>query len=141
MTRSLIAALALFSLPLTACRHAAPSGEQQMANWNARHPDAARDLCVWVQNHPAASQHFFQWDSDHPERAREFVIWTAEHPGEGINAFVATHGAWSEWDWISETHHPAANAFMAWVRKHPNAARDLVNHPAGERWASHHFGC
>ncbi len=126
---------------LAGCAHHGPSGEQQMATWNARHPEAARELCGWVQQHPDASAHFFEWDANHPERAREFVYWTVEHPAEGINVFVAAHPGWSEWDWISETHHPAANAFMAWVRRRPNAARDLVNHPAGERWAAHHFGC
>lgn len=138
-TRLGLAAILVFFL--AACRHAAPSGEVQMERWNQQHPEAAVELCTWVRNHPDASTHFFEWDSAHPERAREFVTWTINHPGEGINVFVALHGAWSEWNWISETHHPAANAFMLWARKHPRAAEDLVNHPAGLRWAGHHFGC
>lgn len=113
-----------------------------MESWNARHPEAARELCTWVGAHPDASKHFFEWDATHPERARELVTWTIAHPpAEGINVFVGEHPAWTEWDWISEAHHPAANAFMAWCRRHPRAAEDLVNHPAGLRWAGHHFGC
>jgi hypothetical protein len=129
-------------LLLVGCAHPQPSGERQMENWNSRHPEAARELCNWVGTHPEAANHFFEWDASHPERAREFVTWTIAHPpAEGINVFVVEHRAWSEWDWISEQHHPAANAFMGWCRRHPRAAEDLVNHPAGLRWAGHHFGC
>jgi len=138
ITRSAVTSLGL--LLAVGCAHA-PSGETQLERWNERHAAAAHELCGWVAAYPDASTHFFEWDAAHPERAREFVTWTIEHPAEGINAFVALHPGWTEWNWISETHHPAANAFMAWARKHPRAAEDLVHHPAGLRWAGHHFGC
>ena len=135
-----ISLVAVISFVYAGCAHA-PRGDVQLSQWNAKHPEAARELCTWVSNHPEAANRFFEWESSHPERSREFVDWTIGHPAEGINAFVATHPGWSEWDWISETHHPAANAFMAWVRRHPRPAEDFVRHPAGERWAAQHLGC
>jgi len=123
-----------------ACVTVAPAGGG-IGEWNARHPQAARELCAWVQNHPDAARRFFEWDGHHYERSHEFVTWAITHPAEGIDAFVAQHPGWGNFDVMAETHRPAANAFIAWCRRHPQAAEDLMNHPNGLEWAGRHLAC
>ena len=53
--------------------------------------------------------------------------------------FVATHRGWPVFDEIMERHRPAAETFMAWSRRHPQAAEALMNHPHGLEWAGHHL--
>jgi len=140
-----VALLAVVSLSLSGCvvREAAPlpRGEAGLAGWNARHPEAARDLCRWAAGHQDAARKFFDWEAKHPGKTEVLVVWTVEHPNRGIDAFVADHPRWDGFDWMTETHHPAANAFMAWIRQHPEAARDLAHHPGGLEYASRAQSC
>jgi hypothetical protein len=136
MTR-LIVALAS-SLLLAACAHT-PHGEASLETWSGNHPQASEELGVWVRNHPQAAAQFFEWDAHNPERAHEFVTWTITHPGQPIDVFVATHPGWPYFDRIAMSHRPGADAFMAWCRRHPNAAEALMNHPGGLAWAGHHL--
>ncbi|HTN52548.1 MAG TPA: hypothetical protein VML50_09120 [Anaeromyxobacter sp.] len=132
MKKLLIAAAVL----LPALALAEPHG---MEAWQHNHPEAARELGEWVRVHPAAAQLFFTWDGHHPERCREFVTWTIEHPRQNIDVFVMERRGWPVFDQIMEQHRPAAEAFMAWCRRHPRAAEALVSHPRGLEWAGHHL--
>ena len=137
---SLIAGLAL--LPGIACARtivlAAP-GPNGLEGWERHHPAAAQDLGGWVKGHPAAARQFFDWDAQHPERSHAFVTWAIQHPGAGIQAFAVEHPGWPFFDQIMKSHAPAANAFMGWCRKHPEAAETLMNHPGGLDWAGRHL--
>jgi hypothetical protein len=120
------------------CAHQ-PRGEASIESWSNHHPEASEELGQWVRAHPAAAQRFFEWDSHHPERAHEFVTWTIYHPGQPIDAFVATHPGWPIFDDIAVHHRPAADSFMAWCRRHPQAAEALMSHPGGLHWAGNHL--
>jgi hypothetical protein len=100
---------------------------------------ASRELGNWVRNHPGAAERFFTWDGHHPERSRGFVTWRIAHPGDNIDVFVLSHRGWPVFDEIMEKHRPAAEAFMAWARRHPRAAEALMSHPRGLEWAGHHL--
>jgi hypothetical protein len=132
MNRTLIALTAL----LPAIAFAEPPG---LGMWQRNHPEASRELGGWVRNHPEAAERFFTWDGNHPERSKEFVTWTITHPGENIDVFVLAHRGWPVFDQIMERHRPAAEAFMAWCRRHPRAAEALMNHPRGLEWAGHNL--
>jgi hypothetical protein len=132
--------IAVASISLGDCAHS-ESRADQIATWNSNHPEAARGLCVWVHGHPQASHQFFEWDASHPERSQEFVNWTLAHPGEGIDAFVEGHPNWPEFNRINESHRPAAQAFMEWVRQYPEAAQRLMTHSGGLAWAGNHLSC
>lgn len=136
-----VLAISISALLLSGCAAHTASSAGGLEQWNANHPEAARDLCVWAHNHPDAARRFFTWDGDHPGRTLEFVNWTLANPGRGIDGFVSTHPTWAGFDFMSETHHPAANAFMGWVRQHPEAAQRLMMHPRGLEWASAHAAC
>jgi hypothetical protein len=107
--------------------------------WAGNHPEASRELGVWVQTHPEAAALFFEWDGHHPERSHEFVTWTIQHPAQPIETFVVMHPGWQYFDRIMEQHRPAAEAFMAWCRRHPPAAERLMSHPGGLIWAGRHL--
>jgi hypothetical protein len=113
--------------------------EEGIERWSANHPEAARELGVWVQTHPQAAALFFEWDGHHPERSHEFVFWTITHPAQPLEAFTATHPGWPVFDRIMETHRPAAEAFMMWCRRHGPAAETLMNHQGGLIWAGRHL--
>lgn len=121
------------------CAHSPPPAKVGMERWAENHPVASEELGGWVRQHPEAASLFFQWDSQHPERAHEFVTWTIRHPGQPIEGFVATHPGWQYFDRICEHHRPAADLFMAWCRRHPEAAEALMNHPGGLYWAGTHL--
>lgn len=132
--RKLLLALAVLAVPLAS--RAEPRGMQA---WQRNHPEASRELGEWVRSHPEAAERFFSWDGRHPERSREFVVWTVSHPADSIDVFVLSHRGWPAFDQIMERHRPAAQAFMAWSRRHPRAAEDLMRHPRGLEWAGHHL--
>jgi len=117
----------------------APSGPVALERWAEVHPEAARELGDWAHAHPQAAQRFFEWDGHHPEKSHEFVTWTIMHPAQGIDAFIATHPRWPFFDEIMAKHRPAADAFMAWCRRHPPAAEALMNHPRALEWAGHNL--
>jgi hypothetical protein len=108
-------------------------------HWSKNHPQASAELGEWVRAHPQAARLMFEWDGTHPERAKAFVTWTIAHPAQPIETFTATHPGWPYFDQLSGTHRPAMDAFMAWCRRHPNAAETLVRHPGGLRWAGNHL--
>jgi hypothetical protein len=116
-----------------------PREGQGLESWSANHPQASRELGEWVKAHPQAAAKFFEWDGHHPERSKEFVTWTIYHPAENIDAFVIRHQGWRYFDQIMERHRPAAETFMSWCRRHPQAAEALVSHPRGLEWAGHHL--
>ena len=113
--------------------------EEGIERWAGNHPDAARELGVWVQTHPQAAALFLEWDGHNPERSHEFVTWVITYPAQPIEGFVATHPGWPYFARIMESHRPAAEAFMAWCRRHPQAAEALMNHPGGLDWAGRHL--
>ena len=120
------------------CAHQ-PRGEASIEGWADRHPQASQELGSWVQAHPPAARVFFEWDAAHPERAHEFVTWTLRHPNQPIEGFVATHPNWGQFDEIALHHRAAADTFMAWCRRHPEAAEALMSHPGGLAWAGDHL--
>jgi hypothetical protein len=137
---SLALASGLLILAGTAC--ARPMHAQVapgLEGWERTHPEASRELGAWVREHPDAARKFFEWDAAHPERAHAFVTWSITHKGEGIRAFAETHPGWEHFDVIMRDHQPAANAFMGWCRRHPEAAEALMSHPGGLNWAGHHL--
>ncbi len=119
--------------------HARPVVQEEgIEGWEHRHPEASRELGQWVRTHPEAAERFFDWDSHHPGAAKAFVGWASHHPGENIDAFARTHREWDEFNWIMEHRRPAANGFMQWCRRYPEASERLMNYPAGLHWAGHH---
>jgi len=124
------------ALLVPAMAMAEPAG---LTMWSRNHPQASRELGLWVKGHPEAAERFFTWDGHHPERSKEFVTWTIAHPGDTIDVFVMERRGWPVFDEIMERHRPAAEAFMAWCRRHPRAAEALMNHPRGLEWAGHHL--
>ncbi len=121
---------------LPAITLAAPPG---LDMWSKNHPHASRELGNWVRNHPEAARLMFEWDGTHPERSKEFVTWAITHPAAPIRAFISTHPGWPVFDRIVANHRPAANTFMGWCRRHPQAAEALMYHSGGLRWAGDHL--
>jgi hypothetical protein len=139
-----ISAVSLLTLACQAHIAATPqpaqgAKEESLDIWSTNHPEASRDLGVWVQKHPEAAARFFKWDARHAGAAKAFVTWSIAHPGADMDEFAFSHREWDEFNWIMEHHHPAANAFMQWCRKHPRAAESLMNHPGGLDWAGRHL--
>lgn len=133
-------ALALVAATLAALSCAGPQRRQAgMEQWADRHPEAARELGEWVRAHPQAAARFFDWDGRHPAKSKEFVTWAIYHPAAPLEVFVAEHRGWPIFDEIAERHRPAAETFMFWCRRHPQAAESLMSRPGGLEWAGHHL--
>lgn len=131
--------IALAFAALLAVAGVARAGEEGIEVWSDHHPEASKELGIWVKNHPDAARKFFEWDANHPLKSQEFVIWTIRHPRKGIDAFVALHPGWPVFDEIQKNHRPAAEAFMAWARRHHAAAEALMAHSGGLQWAGNHL--
>lgn len=116
-----------------------PTARDSIETWERRHPAAAQDLGSWVRGHDRAAGRFFTWDSRHPGAAEAFVNWSLANPRADIDDFADTHRSWDDFNWIMEHHRPAANSFMAWCRRHPDASRELMHYPAGLHWAGTHL--
>ena len=116
-----------------------PAARIAIDRWADSYPQAAADLGTWARNHHEAARKFFEWDGSHPEKSRTFVTWAITRRGEGIDLFVAGHPNWPAFDRIMERHRPAAQTFVAWCRRHPNAAEAIVANPQGLKWAGNHI--
>ena len=125
--------LAVVAALIPALALAEPPG---LEAWSRSHPQASVELGDWVKGHPRAARKLFEWDGAHPERSREFVTWSIRNRAGPIQTFIDLHPGWPGFDEIAAHHRPAANAFMAWCRRHPRAAEDLMSHPGGLRWAA-----
>jgi D-alanyl-D-alanine dipeptidase len=136
-------ALALLAVTTVACVErpppAYPVPPMGIERWAALHPVAARELGDWVRVHPQAAARLFQWDAHHPERARLFVLWAVENPQANVDGFVLTHPNWPLFDQLMEQYRPAAEAFLLWTRRHPQAASALMLHARGLAWAGQHL--
>jgi hypothetical protein len=141
MRKLLILTHVVFAFSALGCAHRGPPGDVDIARWNSRHPEAAQELCAWVSTHREAAHLFFEWDSNHWDRSHEFVVWAITHPGENIDFFVSQHPDWQTFDGLAVTHRPAADAFIQWCRRHPEASQELMNHRNGLHWAGNHLGC
>ncbi|MEO6882512.1 MAG: hypothetical protein ABI199_00655 [Bacteroidia bacterium] len=134
ITKKIFAIVCVFAFTASAAFAQIP-----LEQWAHNHPAASKELGEWVKNHPKAARIMFEWDGNHPERSQEFVTWTINHPKQEIDAFAAMHPNWSHLDEIMKSHRPAARNFMAWCRKHPKAAHDLMAHKGGLKWAGDHL--
>lgn len=119
-------------LSMSGCAHVGLEG------WKESHPEASAALGEWVRTHPEAAHLFFEWDSQHPDRAHDFVWWALASRGP-LEEFTLTHRGWRYFDRIMESHRPAAEAFIFWARRFPEAAQTLMNHPGGLAWAGDHL--
>jgi hypothetical protein len=107
--------------------------------WAQNHPPASEALAIWVRNHAPAAAWMFEWDGNQPWKSRELVEWALGHPGESVPIFVSQHPGWPEFDEFAMTHVPAVHTFLEWCRQYPEAARTLVAHSGGLRWAGYHL--
>ena len=146
MTKRLRTCLVLAGILATigglACARATVAPAQEpggLETWERTHPEASRELGIWVKQHPEAARRLFEWDGQHTDRAHALVTWAIHHPEAGVQAFAASHPEWPEADQIMREHRPAANAFLAWCRRFPEAAESLMSHPGGLDWAGRHL--
>ena len=102
-----------------------------VAGWKAQHAEAEADLAGWVRADRAAAGDLASFDREHPFRTQNLLRWAADHPEEPIAAFVAPRSGWTTFATMLQAHGPAMDAFIAWCRKHPEAARALASHTNG----------
>ena len=96
--------------------------------FKSSYPDAARELCAWSKRYGDAAQRLQQFATANPDKAREFVTWSVTHV-EAADAFAAAHSGWSDFVFADNKHLAAANAWLNWARRFPQAARELPNRP------------
>ena len=126
---------------LLACAGSPASPKQQHAGWRERFPAAAQELCAWTLQHPRASEQLTVWAAGHGDHAAELFRWTVENPGYGWEAFLAQHADWQDLAAIASQHPRAANQLLAWERRHPDAAQDLLGHEGALRFAGKRRAC
>lgn len=122
------------------CAHEAKPKEQ-LQTWNQRHPEAAQELCAWIAQHPRASDRLMLWEGHNGARAEELLRWATSNPGYGWQTFVAQHRDWKDYAAIAAQHPRAANQFLDWARRNPEAAQDLLEHDGALRFAGKRRAC
>lgn len=110
-----------------------------LEDWERTYPDASKKLGKWVKKNIEAATYIFQWDGDHPERSQELVNWAIDHPSEHMHKFRKQHKEWPELVEIEEKHKDAFEDFLEWCRDYPEAAKDLMSHSGGLKWAGDHI--
>jgi hypothetical protein len=110
-----------------------------LEEWSHNHQRASEDLGAWVRKYPASAHELFEWDGRHPERSQELVNWAFAHPRERLEAFVRDHPNWKGMDIFAERHAAAMEEFLFWCRNHAEAAKALMAHSGGLKWAGDHL--
>jgi hypothetical protein len=111
-----------------------------LTEWTARYPYAEGALREWVRSHPGAAALLFRGDQDDPERVEALTEWAISNPAEKVESFLALHGG-REFlrPLLDGEHRPGLDAYLAWCRKSPHAAVELVHHGHGLAWAGEHL--
>jgi hypothetical protein len=110
-----------------------------MAQWAWQYLDAARALGAWALSNPDASRVLARWELAHREQLATLVDWAASHPHESLGAFLLDRAGWEELQAIAEATDDLPG-FMAWIRREPDAARELALHSDGLVFAGMHAG-
>jgi hypothetical protein len=131
---------ALWILLAIGCAHG-PTNQEELADWNQRHPAAAQELCAWTQQHRRASDQLLLWESDNPGRAQELFGWAEQNPGSAWEQFVAQRPDYGDFASLASQHPRAVNQQLDWARRHPDAANDLASHPGAEHFAGKRNAC
>lgn len=108
-----------------------PAAAQPAADadaFKASYPAAAGELCAWAKKNAEAAQRFQQFATANPDKAKEFITWSVTHV-EAADAFAASHAGWSDFVFADNKHLAAANSWLNWARKYPQAARELPSRP------------
>ncbi len=129
----------VFSILLCGFLFSLNAHSQELDKWADNHTDASKALGEWVKSFPDASRYIFEWDGNHPERSQALVTWAITHPAENLAAFNAEHKDWPEMEIIIGTHHAGSEAFLKWCRAYHDAARVLMLHSGGLKWAGDHL--
>lgn len=112
---------------------------QDLEKWADNHPAASKALGAWVKAHPDAAHYIFEWDGRHPEHSQALVTWAITHPGENLMKFYNQHRDWPAMEVIMKTHRIATEEFLKWCRTYREAARTLMLHSGGLKWAGDHL--
>ena len=115
----------------------APTELPPMAQWAWQYPDAARALGAWALSNPDAARVLARWELAHREQLATLVDWAVAHPHESLGAFLLDRTGWEELQWIAEATDDLPG-FMAWMRREPEAARELSLHSDGLVFAGTH---
>jgi Protein kinase domain len=103
--------------------------EDAIERWTSKHKPAARALDEWVHANPVAAAALFAWDDQHPTAAVDLVAWASGDSAATLDAFLQVHPALR-----GLGYHAELEAFVAWIRRYPQAAQSLVRHPRGLAW-------
>jgi hypothetical protein len=133
-----VVAPAPVTLPAAGDRAPAARDIGALETWASRNPEAAKAFGAWVHDNPEAAGEIFSWDGHHPDRSRGLVYWAIRHPSQDISAFTSQHPDWSWFDRVMGEHKLGASQYLAWCRKYPSAAEELVAQPSGLRWVGDH---
>ena len=112
---------------------------QGLEKWADNHPRASQALGMWVKTYPDAAHYIFEWDGKHPERSQSLVTWSLTHPGENMKVFYNQHKNWPSLQVMMTTHKVATYEFLKWCNAYHEAARALMMHPGGLKWAGDHL--
>jgi hypothetical protein len=104
--------------------------------WSTRYPDATHALRAWVRGHPRAVALLDAWEND--IRLESATEWAIDHPYENLSGLFFERRGWVELDEaVSNPLSHALDAYAAWCRRYPRAARELTARPhAFERFAT-----
>ncbi len=111
-----------------------PVGADAIDRWANRHRPAARELEEWIDRYPATASALFVWDDKRPAAAAELVTWATTDLSSPIEVFLATRPAWQMLAPMAAQYPQELAAFLAWMRKYPAAAINLMHHPRGLGW-------
>jgi hypothetical protein len=106
-----------------------------LEEWKRKQPEAYQTLGQWVKVYPEAAAILFEWDASHPGKSQEFTKFCVERKGENLGVFVKAHEDWPLVHEFIIKHQDAAEEFLKWCRARPAAAKALVMHSGGLRWA------
>jgi hypothetical protein len=107
------------------------AGQVSAAQWRARYPYAATELAGWAAQHPALLEALAAWEKRDPEKPSVVVEWAVTHVYEDIGGFLMQRLGWDDFRELREADPQGIDEFLAWVRRAPKAAEELVMRSRG----------
>jgi len=108
--------------------------------WKTRYPVAAAELVDWARDRPRVAHRLCAWDDAESDRVALLTEWAVAHPYESLDVFRLRPHAWRQLgELVADPELRAGlDEYVAWARRNPDAALELVMHPRGLGWARGH---
>ncbi len=107
------------------------SATSGIENWATNNPQATQALSSIATSNPTSLKAIASEDEKNPQGMSDFVNTAITNGSKGLDTYASTHKNWSGMNNLVQNHKQTLSQFAEWCKANPEAAKNLIKHPAG----------